>query len=219
MKDISRRKFLRRAGAGLASAPVVAHLGRGGAEAAQAQAPSGSADGLREIRMVVNGTDRRVRIEDRWTLADVLRDHLNLTGTKVGCDRGECGACTVIVNGTALYSCSFLATWADGSTVLTVEGLAKNGTLDPLQQAFIEHDAPQFGFCTSGQLMSARALLNRMPHPTEDEVKHALAGNLCRCSNYNRYVEAVLAAAGPAPAPSRRPRAGAADTTPDAGGR
>jgi len=219
MKDISRRKFLRRAGAGLASAPVVAHLGRGGAEAAQAQAPSGSADGLHEIRMVVNGTDRRVRIEDRWTLADVLRDHLNLTGTKVGCDRSECGACTVIVNGTALYSCSFLATWADGSTVLTVEGLAKNGALDPLQQAFIEHDAPQCGFCTSGQLMSARALLNRVPHPTEDEVKHALAGNLCRCSNYNRYVEAVLAAAGPAPAPARRARAGATDTTPDAGGR
>ena len=219
MKDVSRRKFLRRAAAGLASAPVVAHLGRGGAEAAQAQAPSGSADGLHEIRMVVNGTDRRVRIEDRWTLADVLRDHLNLTGTKVGCDRGECGACTVIVNGTALYSCSFLAAWADGSTVLTVEGLAKNGALDPLQQAFIEHDAPQCGFCTSGQLMSARALLNRVPHPTEDEVKHALAGNLCRCSNYNRYVEAVLAAAGPVPAPARRARAGTTGTTPGAGGR
>jgi aerobic-type carbon monoxide dehydrogenase small subunit (CoxS/CutS family) len=219
MKDISRRKFLRRAGAGLASAPVVARLGRDGAEAAQAQPPSGSADDRHEIRMVVNGTDRRVRIEDRWTLADVLRDHLDLTGTKVGCDRGECGACTVIVNGTALYSCSFLAAWADGSTVLTVEGLAKSGALDPLQQAFIDHDAPQCGFCTSGQLMSARALLNRVPHPTEDEVKHALAGNLCRCSNYNRYVEAVLAAAGPAPAPARRARAAAADTAPTTGGR
>lgn len=220
MKDISRRKFLRRAGAGLASAPVVAHLGRGSAEGAQAQTPSESADGRHEIRMVVNGTERRVRIEDRWTLADVLRDHLNLTGTKVGCDRGECGACTVIVNGTALYSCSFLAAWADGSTVLTVEGLAKNGALDPLQQAFIDHDAPQCGFCTSGQLMSARALLNRVPHPSEDEVKHALAGNLCRCSNYNRYVEAVLAAAGPAPAPApvRRARV-TTPAVPDPGGR
>ena len=214
MKDVSRRRFLRRAGAGLAAAPIVSRLG-GTAEAAQTAANPN--DGLHEIRMVVNGVERRVRIEDRWTLADVLRDHLDLTGTKVGCDRGECGACTVLVNGQTVYACSYLAAWSDGATVQTVEGLSKNGALDTLQQAFIDHDAPQCGFCTSGQLMSARALLNRTPHPTEDQVRHALAGNLCRCSNYNRYVEAVLAAAkAPAARPSRQARSDH-DTTPDTG--
>jgi len=103
--------------------------------------------------------------------------------------------------------------------VLTVEGLSKNGTLDPLQQAFIEHDAPQCGFCTSGQLMSARALLNRVPSPTEDQVKHALAGNLCRCSNYNRYVEAVVAAGRASATPGRQARATNPAATPPAGGR
>ena len=217
MKDISRRKFLRRTGAGLAAAPLVTKLG-GHAEAAQAQPPASASDGLHELKLVVNGAERRVRIEDRWTLADVLRDHLGLTGTKVGCDRGECGACTVLVNGVSLYSCSYLAAWTEGATVQTVEGLARGGTLDPLQQAFVDHDAPQCGFCTSGQLMSARALLNRVPNPTEDQVKHALAGNLCRCSNYNRYVEAVLATSRKTTTPPRQARSGITAPEP-AGGR
>jgi aerobic-type carbon monoxide dehydrogenase small subunit (CoxS/CutS family) len=144
----------------------------------------------------VNGVVHRIGVEDRWTLAEVLRDHLNLTGTKLGCERGECGACTVLVDGKPIYSCSSLAVWMDGRSVQTIEGLARNGRLDPLQQSFAEHDAPQCGFCTSGQLMSAKALLNVNPHPTAEEVRAALAGNLCRCANYNRYVEAVLAAAG-----------------------
>ena len=206
MKSISRRRFLRRTGAGLVAAPIVTKL-TGTVEAAQAAVVPH--DGLHEIRMIVNGAERRVRIEDRWTLADVLRDHLDLTGTKVGCDRGECGACTVLLNGQTVYACSYLAAWADGATLQTVEGLTKNGALDPLQQAFIDHDAPQCGFCTSGQLMSARALLNRTPRPSEDQVRHALAGNLCRCSNYNRYVEAVLAASTTtATRPSRQARSG-----------
>jgi carbon-monoxide dehydrogenase small subunit len=105
----------------------------------------------------------------------------------------------VIVDDKPVYSCSYLAVWADGKSVMTVEGLAKNGRLDPLQEAFIAHDAPQCGFCTSGQLMSAKALLTRNPHPTQAEVRSAMAGNLCRCSNYNRIVEAVMAAAAVSP--------------------
>jgi xanthine dehydrogenase YagT iron-sulfur-binding subunit len=147
------------------------------------------------IRVTVNGKAQRIDVEDRWSIAEMLRDHLGLTGTKIGCDRGECGACTVLLDGKPVYSCSNLAVWADGRTVQTVEGLAHGDELDPLQHAFIEHDAPQCGFCTSGQLMSGKALLNSNPHPTHEEVQAAMTGNICRCSNYNRYVEAVLAAA------------------------
>jgi xanthine dehydrogenase YagT iron-sulfur-binding subunit len=164
-------------------------------------------------RLVVNGRTYNVDLQHRWTLAEVLRDHLNLTGTKIGCDRGECGACTVLVDGKPMYSCSQLAVWMDGRTIQTVEGLAQGDRLDPLQRAFIEHDAPQCGFCTSGQLMSAKALLNTHPNPTADDVRAAMTGNICRCSNYNHYVEAVLAAAGPkragATASVNAPRSGA----------
>ena len=148
------------------------------------------------IQTTVNGARQTIEVEDRWTLAEMLRDHLGLTGTKIGCDRGECGACTVLLDGKPVYSCSNLAVWADGRSIQTVEGLMKGDKLDPLQQSFMDHDAPQCGFCTSGQLMSAKALLNANPHPTADDVKAAMTGNICRCSNYNRYVEAVLAVAG-----------------------
>ena len=146
------------------------------------------------IRLTVNGVSHSVAVEDRWTLVELLRDQLDLTGTKIGCDRSECGACTVLVNGHPVYACSQLAVWADGADVQTVEGLAHNGHLSPLQQAFIEHNAPQCGFCTPGQLMTATALLNTVPRPDAAQVKQALVGNLCRCSNYNAIVEAVVAA-------------------------
>jgi aerobic-type carbon monoxide dehydrogenase small subunit (CoxS/CutS family) len=204
-RNVSRRQFLEGTGTALAVAATAPVL------QAQRSAPAASGPGSlptvprTSIRLVVNGSPHRVEVEDRWTLADLLRDHLGLTGTKLGCERGECGACTVLLDGKPVYACSNLAVWADGRTVQTVEGLARGGRLDPLQQSFIEHDAPQCGFCTSGQLMSAKALLTANPHPTPDEVRAALTGNLCRCANYNRYVEAVLAAAGaPGSAGARR---------------
>jgi xanthine dehydrogenase YagT iron-sulfur-binding subunit len=185
-KKISRRKFLQGTGTAIAVATAAPRI--------QAQAPAVESVPKTAIRLTVNGVDRRVEVEDRWTLVELLRDHLGLTGTKIGCDRGECGACTVLLDGRPVYSCSNLAVWADGRAVQTVEGLAQNGRLDPLQQAFIDHDAPQCGFCTSGQLMCAKGLLNRTPHPTADEVRAGMTGNLCRCAGYNHYVEAVLAA-------------------------
>ena len=193
MKKISRRRFVEGTSAGIvavAAAPAV--------KGQQKLPPAVNLPAIPRttIRINVNGVDRRVEVEDRWTLAELLRDHLDLTGTKIGCDRGECGACTVLVDGKALYSCSQLAVWMDGRSIQTVEGLAKNGKLDPLQEAFIAHDAPQCGYCTSGQLMIAKALLMKNARPTRDEVRTAMTGNLCRCSNYNHYVEAVLAAGG-----------------------
>ena len=194
-REISRRKFLEGTGAVLAVASAAPKLKFPAAEAETADA-GGLQPGVptTNIRVVVNGSEHRIEVEDRWSLAELLRDHLQLTGTKIGCDRGECGACTVLLDGKPVYSCSNLAVWADGRTVQTVEGLAHGDQLDPLQQAFIEYDGPQCGFCTSGQLMSAKGLLARNPHPTAQEVRAGMTGNICRCSNYNHYVEAVVAA-------------------------
>ena len=197
MAKLSRRKFVEGGSAGLvaASLPLKGQVRRVAADTGSTAGPNSPAVPRSTIKIKINGVERRMQVEDRWTLVEVLRDHAMLTGTKIGCDRGECGACTVLLDGQPVYSCSQLAVWADGRSVQTVEGLKKNGKLDPLQQAFIEHDGPQCGFCTSGQLMSAKALLARNARPTCDEVRAALTGNLCRCSNYNRYVEAVMAAA------------------------
>ena len=151
------------------------------------------------IHVTVNGTAHDLEVEDRWTLVELLRDHLGLTGTKIGCDRGECGACTVLLDGRPVYSCSQLAAWADGTHVETVEGLEHGGQLSTLQQAFVDHNGPQCGFCTSGQLMSATALLAGGSRPDRHDIRSGLAGNLCRCSNYNAIVEAVLAATGRTP--------------------
>jgi aerobic-type carbon monoxide dehydrogenase small subunit (CoxS/CutS family) len=197
--DISRREFLEGTGAVIAvtaTAPLLK------ADVASAETAPAVADDVEmgvpttAIRVVVNGTEHKLEVEDRWTLAEMLRDHVGLTGTKIGCDRGECGACTVLMDGKPVYSCSNLAVWADGREIQTVEGLLHGDELDPLQKAFVEHDAPQCGFCTSGQLMSAKGLLAHNPHPTAQEVRAAMTGNICRCSNYNHYVEAVLAASG-----------------------
>jgi xanthine dehydrogenase YagT iron-sulfur-binding subunit len=214
-RDISRRHFLEGTGAVL----VVATAGPGlNAQLSTAIPPvtDGAAAGVPStaIRLVVNGAEHRLDVEDRWTLAELLRDHLGLTGTKIGCDRGECGACTVLLDGKPVYSCSNLAVWADGREVHTVEGLAHGDQLDPLQRAFVEHDGPQCGFCTSGQLMSAKGLLTRNPHPTAHDVRAAMTGNICRCSNYNRYVEAVLAAAATGDAKKMSNHGAGRSTTP-----
>ena len=138
---------------------------------------------------------RNLRVEPRETLAEVLREKLSLTGTKVSCDAQVCGACTVLVDGLAMSACTYLAVDADGKAVRTVEGLATDGRLTPLQQAFIDCAAFQCGFCTSGMLMAATALLDENPHPTAAEVEEGLDGNLCRCTGYAPIVEAVLKAA------------------------
>ncbi len=188
----SRRDFLEGTGATVVATAAVSALGLSTTSAVQAQSASG--ESRTAISLTVNGTSHSLEVEDRWTLAELLRDSLDLTGTKIGCNRSECGACTVIMNGQPVYSCSQLAVWADGASIQTVEGLAQNGQLSPVQQAFVDNNGPQCGFCTPGQLMTATALLNNNPSPNADEVKEALVGNLCRCSNYNAIVESVVAA-------------------------
>jgi xanthine dehydrogenase molybdenum-binding subunit len=192
----SRREFLEGTGKALVAATAVPAITSQAINAAPAKGDASAASDAPKtaIRVTVNGATHKIDVEDRWTLVETLRDHLMLTGTKIGCDRGECGACTVLMDGKPVYSCSQLAVWADGHSIQTVEGLAKGEQLDPVQKAFIEHDAPQCGYCTSGQLMSAKALLTRNPHATEEEVRAGLTGNICRCSAYNRYVEATMAA-------------------------
>jgi xanthine dehydrogenase YagT iron-sulfur-binding subunit len=193
---LSRRNFLKGLGGGAIGTAVVS-TGLVKSHPAEAYFPETAGPARRKtpISLKVNGKTYRVEAEHRDTLAEVLRDQLGLTGTKVGCDRGECGACTVIINGRNMYSCSQLAVWMEGKDILTIEGLAKGDKLDPVQEAFIEHDGPQCGFCTSGQIMSGKALLMKNSKPNEAQVRRALSGNLCRCGNYNREVAAVLAAA------------------------
>jgi aerobic-type carbon monoxide dehydrogenase small subunit (CoxS/CutS family) len=147
------------------------------------------------IELAVNGSRRELTIEPRETLADLLRDRIGLTGTKVSCDAQVCGACTVLVDDLAVSACTYLAADADGRAVRTVEGLAEEGRLSPLQQAFIDKAAFQCGFCTSGMLMAATALLEEDPLPTREAVVHGLEGNLCRCTGYASIIDAVLAAA------------------------
>ena len=191
--DLTRREFLEGTGAVLVVAAAAPVLGaRSAADGAVVQEPADVPQTA--IRVVVNGSEHRIEVEDRWTLNELLRDQLGLTGSKIGCNRGECGACTVLLDGEPVYSCSTLAVWADGRTVVTVEGLERDGELSRVQQAFMDHNGPQCGFCTPGQLMTATALLERNPRPTAEEVRRAMAGNLCRCSNYNAIVEAVVAA-------------------------
>ena len=152
----------------------------------------------------VNGQTYTARLEPRVTLADALRDHLDLTGTKLICDRGACGGCTVLLDTEPVVSCMVLAITAQGKEIRTVEGLAQNDTLDSLQEAFIAHDALQCGYCTPGMLMSCRALLNRNPKPGLAEIKAAVSGNVCRCGTYPHVFAAVLAASGQDPRLMRR---------------
>ena len=147
------------------------------------------------ITLRINGESYELEVEPRRLLIDVIRDTLGLTGTKEGCDFGNCGSCTVLINGKAVLSCLTLAMEAQDKDILTIEGLAKDGELHPLQQAFCDHSAIQCGFCTPGMLLSAKALLDENPQPTTAEVKEALSGNLCRCTGYVKVIEAIEKAA------------------------
>jgi carbon-monoxide dehydrogenase small subunit len=150
---------------------------------------------MRRIAVTVNGARHELEVEPRQLLVYFLREQLGLTGTNVGCDTSSCGACTVLVDGESVKSCTLLAVQADGCEVTTIEGLAKDGELHPLQRAFHEHHALQCGYCTPGMVMAALSFLKETPRPTEQEVRRALEGNLCRCTGYHNIVQAVLAAA------------------------
>jgi aerobic carbon-monoxide dehydrogenase small subunit len=147
------------------------------------------------ITLTINGTQHALEVQPHHTLLEILRDQAGLTGTKECCSEGECGACTVLLDERTVDSCLVLGVEADGHAVLTIEGLAKAGRLDPIQQAFLETGAVQCGFCIPGMIMSAKHLLTNNPQPTEAEIKEGLAGNLCRCAAYSRIIEAVAAAA------------------------
>ena len=151
----------------------------------------------RIIEIKVNSEIYEVSVEPWWSLARVLREQLGLTGTKISCETGDCGACTVLIDGKAVKSCLFPVMKARGRDILTIEGISsgKQGELHPLQQAFIEHFAIQCGYCIPGMIMAAKALLDESPKPTEEQVKEYLSGNLCRCTGYTKIIEAVLAAA------------------------
>jgi carbon-monoxide dehydrogenase small subunit len=150
----------------------------------------------RELKLRVNGEDYTLEVEPHRTLLEVIRNDLGLTGTKSGCEGGECGACTVILNGKAVDSCIMLALDARDKEVWTIEGLARGGELHSLQQAFVKHGAIQCGFCTPGMIMSAKALLDKKPKPEEIEIREAIAGNFCRCTGYLSIIEAIEAASG-----------------------
>ena len=189
---MSRRGFLR--GTSAATAGLAALETAIAGEAAAAETPILGPDPV-FITLRVNGAPRTVAVEPRTTLAEALRGPLDLTGTKIGCDRGACSACTVLLDGAPVASCSLLALDVGDRAVTTIEGLAGKDALHPVQAAFIAHDAMQCGFCTPGQALSAAALLERNRQPTADDVKHALSGHYCRCGTYTHVTEAVLAAA------------------------
>ena len=188
--SVSRRSFLK-GGAAATSALSTILL----PVAAEAQPDAIDVDPRRsKISLKVNGMAYRVEVANTISLAELLREELQMTGTKVGCDRMQCGACTVLVNGRSVYACSVPAVDAAETEVLTIEGLADGNTLHPIQQAFVEHSGFQCGFCTSGQIMSTKALLDKNRDPTEDQAREALSGNLCRCAAYKKILESVMKA-------------------------
>ncbi|HET6383347.1 MAG TPA: (2Fe-2S)-binding protein [Armatimonadota bacterium] len=203
-RGVSRRRFLKRVGVSVVgtAAAVPGSLleqackdeGSAAPEPAPA-APSVGADSV-FIPLNINGKVHTVAVEPRTTLADAMRYGLGMTGTKVVCDRGSCGACTVIADGKTMYSCMMLAMDARGKKIRTVESLASDGRLSPIQAAFVKHDGMMCGYCTPGFIMSCTALLEQNPHPTEEQVRQGVRGNICRCGTYPRIFEACLEAAG-----------------------
>ena len=149
----------------------------------------------RVIKFTLNGIERDVYVQDNLTMVDFLRKEMHLTGTKRGCEEGECGACTILLDGRAVASCMMLAVEADGHDIVTIEGVKKDGVLHPVQKEFIDKWALQCGFCTPGMIMSALSLLNENPNPTEQEIREGISGNLCRCTGYAKIVEAIDSAA------------------------
>ncbi len=195
---LTRRGFLKGAGLSAAGTALL-----DGVQAFSRETTGSANHGVTEfgvgpasVRLMVNGKEHAVEIEPRTTLAEALRIHLGMTGTKVICDRGACSGCTVWLDKMPVNSCMVLAVDAIGHHVTTIEGLSANGTVHPLQTAFVKHDAMQCGFCTPGMVMSCAALLEKNPKPTEQEVRHAVSGNLCRCGTYPKIFAATLEAAG-----------------------
>jgi len=195
-RRVSRREFIKRviaSGAVASSASFV----MGGLASCSSRPASVAGSVERLVSINVNGQLRRVDVLPQETLAMTLRYKLGLTGTKLGCDRAECGACTVMIDGTTYYSCSTLTHSVRSRKVVTVEGLrGPNGELHPVQQAFVDELGPQCGFCTPGQVVAAVALLEKNPHPTREQARHAMSGNLCRCGAYDNYLNAIMRAAG-----------------------
>lgn len=191
----SRRTFLKGLGT-TAVAAVAAQTTAVAAELEKVNAEKVIGPGAVPVTLKVNGRTLRLQLEPRVTLLDALRNYSSLTGAKEGCDRAACGACTVLFDDLPIYSCQKLAIEAQGHEITTIEGLARNGKLSPVQQAFVEKDALQCGYCTPGFIMSVTALLKENPHPTADEVRHACAGNLCRCGTHPHILQAVFQAAG-----------------------
>ncbi len=189
-KTLSRRDFLKGVGTGAIGATVAGPMLAAGPRAAAAPEDLEAVE-AKTVSLTVNGTRLSLKVRPRETLLSVLRDTLELTGAKRTCDRGECGSCTVLVDGLPVYSCMTLAARLDGRSITTVEGLAEEGKLSPLQQAFIDKDAYQCGYCTPGFLMSATALLDKNPAPTAEEIRAGISGNVCRCGNYQKIIEAV----------------------------
>ena len=195
---ITRRGFLKGAGLTAAGTALLEPVRAFSNEAAASTNPAVTelGPGPVPIRLHINGEEHAVDIEPRTTLADALRIHLGMTGTKIICDRGACSGCTVWLDKVPVNSCMMLAIDAIGHDVTTIEGVAAEGEPHPLQAAFVKHDATQCGFCTPGMVMSCAALLEKNPHPSEQDVRHAIAGNLCRCGTYPRIFSATLEAAG-----------------------
>ncbi len=187
---VTRRGFLSSVGCGLAGAAVLTETGA----AAPSAAPE-DPSALVPVSLSINGRRHELLIESRWTLLDVLRDQLGLTGTKPGCGRGECGACTVLIGEAPRYACLTLALEAEEAPITTVEGLLRGEELGPVQQAFVEEDAFQCGYCTPGQVMAMEGLLRKIPNPTLEQVRAGVAGNLCRCGAYAHIFKAGLRAA------------------------
>jgi xanthine dehydrogenase YagT iron-sulfur-binding subunit len=190
-RGVSRRGFLTSVGTGALTVAAASKV------AAEPAAPSEvlAAQEMSKITLSINGQEREVLVEPRWSLAHVLREELGITGTKIGCDRGECGACTLLIDGVPRYSCMTLAVEAEGKEITTVEGLMDGEEIGPVQQAFVEKDAYQCGYCTCGQIMAVEGLLRSNPDPSLHEVQCNMAGNLCRCGAYPHIFQAGLRAA------------------------